>query len=150
MHSKFHLELLSHGFIALDLFPFQTIGQFYNCCPTSSILAFVQQNNFRTGQSAAQVNLRFILGSGGQIIHHNDIIWVSNERLRLFILSFTGPNIARICAGQLQVRISKNVVISFLIFISKNNFVNKKIGNQKTKPTPYYISFKSCLLGGLS
>ena len=28
MHSKFHLELLSHAFIALDLFPFQTIGQF--------------------------------------------------------------------------------------------------------------------------
>ena len=42
------------------------------------------------------------------------------------------------------------VGLLFSICTSKNYFVSKKIGNQKNKAHFYHISFKSCLLGGLS
>ena len=87
------------------------------------------------GHSAAQVDLRCILGSTGQIIHHNHIIWISDERLRLFVLSFNGPNIARICAGQLQFRLSKKSSDSFSISVSKKILLIKKLEIEKTKPT---------------
>ena len=68
---------------------------------------FSDPPRYKGGHSAAQVNLQCILGSGGQIIYHNHTIWVPNERLGLFVLSFDGPNIAQICAGKLHVKISK-------------------------------------------
>ena len=42
------------------------------------------------------------------------------------------------------------VLFSRTHFPSLGNFVNKKVGNRKNLDHFYYISFKSCILGGLS
>ena len=89
--------------------------------------------------------------SGGQIIHHNWTIWVSNERLGLFALSFGGPNIAQICAGYLQVKIPKKIVAVIMqpwLFLEFNPWIPPKMRQtvlwQLKKLSKIYS--KACLL----
>ena len=79
--------------------------------------------------------MRCILGSGGQIIHHNPTIWVPNESLGLFALSFSGLNIARICAGLFHVKISWKIGKKIWNFFWNFFLLIKKSEIKKSKTT---------------